>query len=552
VADFHSKLVSAPPIRVDRILGAGPFREIGKPLIAELSPDGALIVVGGDLGWMQWHGQDVSGGARRPYRLAVYDGSVCLRLVPTRWPAKAIAFHPTLPIVTIGTGEYDGGYLYEGELLFLNLVTGSVVSLLKWPREVRKITWRDEQTLDLVLAVPSDEDEERLGTASVACSIQRDDWDRATDGMLHYPREEVPVPDGETSDPGAAAALVERFCRERGVTWEPRRAVWAVRALPDGRILAALEDVALECWSPDSDEVTWWLPAEGNGCQVHLSPEGKTAFTLTQAARRWSKTGRTWITEPSSVTEVALDGGEALATWGIGSEAVMTVRTDGWWALRDAGRVRDPSVGPVTLWFPHGLRSAIVQLGRYDLFNHYFGIRYAPDLLFLQGSASKPWEDKWVVAVDPPSGAVRRLFPLEWDQPRGRQLFGGPGTYLSGDPGPALVHAGAVHDSHGLLPGNSFVACRAYPSGEPLWVFTADVQATDLDTDGDHVYVTFNSGDLVVLRAADGAVRARHEVRLDGRRVIPLSLAVAGPGHVVIGTLDGRVLACSVDITPER
>jgi outer membrane protein assembly factor BamB len=115
-----------------------------------------------------------------------------------------------------------------------------------------------------------------------------------------------------------------------------------------------------------------------------------------------------------------------------------------------------------------------------------------------------------------------------------------------------LVHAGAVHDSHGLLPGNSFVACRAYPSGEPLWVFTADVQATDLDTDGDHVYVTFSSGDLLVLRAADGAVRARHEVRLDGRRVIPLSLAVAGPGRVVIGTLDGRVLACSVDITPER
>ncbi len=542
--------MSASPIRVDRVFGAGPFREIGNPLIAELAPDGALIVAGGDLGPLQWHGQDVSRGARRAYRLAVYDGLVCLHLVPTRWPAKAIAFHPTLPIVTIGTGCYDGGYLYEGELLFLDLVTGSVVSLLEWPREVRRITWRDEQTLDLVLAVISDEDEERLGTASVACSIRRDDWDSAFDGMLKYPRDEVSAPDGEISDPGAAVALVERFCRERGVTWEPRRAVWAVRALLDGRILGALEDVALECWSPDSDEAEWRLPAEGTGCQVHLSPEGKTAFTLTQVARRWSQTGRTWVTEPSSVTEVGLENGEALATWGIGSEAVMTVRTDGWWALRDAEPVRNPSVGPVTLWSPRGLRPAIIQLGRYDLFNHYFAIRYAPDLLFLQGSASKPWEDKWVVAVDPPSGAVRRLFPLEWDKSRGRHLCGGPGAYLSGGAGPVMVHAGAVHDARGLLPGNSFVACRAYPSGEPLWVFTANVQATDLDTDGDHVYVAFNSGDLVVLRAADGAVRARHEVRLDGRCVIPLSLAVAGPGRVVIGTLEGVLLACSVDITP--
>jgi len=91
--------------------------------------------------------------------------------VPTRWPTTAATFHPTLPVVTIGTGSYDGGYLYEGELLFLDLVTGSVVSLLERPREVRKIVWRDEQTLDLVLAVPTDEHEERLGTASVACSI---------------------------------------------------------------------------------------------------------------------------------------------------------------------------------------------------------------------------------------------------------------------------------------------------------------------------------------------------------------------------------------------
>ena len=538
--------MSAPAIRVDRILGAGPFREIGEPLVAELSPDGALIVVGGDLGWLQWHGQDVSRGARRSSCFAVYDGLVCLHLVPTRWPAKAIAFHPTLPIVTIGTGSYDGGYYYEGQLLLLDLLTGSVVSLLERPREVRKITWRDERTLDLVLAVPSDEHEERLGRTSVACSLRRDDWDRATDGMLN-PREEISVPDSETSDPGAAAALVERFCRERGVTWEPRRAVWAVRALLDGRVIAALEGVAMECWSPDSDEVAWRLPAEGKGCQVHLSPEGKTAFTLTQAAGRWSQTGRTWITEPSSVAEVSLDGGDALATWDIGSKAVMTVRTDGWWVLREAEPFGDPSVGSVTLWSPRGLRSAIVQLGQYDLFNHYFAIRYAPDLLFLQGSASNPWKDKWVVAVDPPSGAVRRLFPLEWDKARGRQLFGGPGAYLSGDR-PAVVHAGTVHDGRGLLPGNSFVACRAYPGGEALWVFTADVQATDLDTDGDHVYVAFNSGDLVVLRAADGAALARHEVRLDDRRVIPLSLAVAGPGRVLIGTLDGMVLACSVDM----
>lgn len=543
--------MSALSIRVDRILGAGAFREIGKPLIAELSPDGALIVVGGNPGWLQWHGQDVCARAGPRYRLAVYDGLACLHLVRTYWPPKTIVFHPTLPIVTIGTGSYDGGWSYEGELLSLNLETGSVVTLLERPREVRRLTWKDERTLDIVLAVLTDEDEERLGTASVACSIQRADWDSPTPGMLENPREEVPVPDGEPSDPAAATALVEQYCRRHGAIWEQRRATWAVRALPDGRFLSALEDVALECWSSDSDEVAWRLPAEGIGCQVHVSPNGKTAFTLTQAARRWSQASRTWIEDPSVVTEVALEGGEPLRTWDIGSTGVLTVRSDGWWAVRDASVVR-PSVGLVTLRAPGGHPSAIIQLGRYDLFNHYFDIRYAPDLLFLQGSASKPWKDKWVVAADAPSGAVRRLFPLEWDEGRGRHLFGGPGAYLSSGLGAVLIHAGTIHDGRGLLPGNSFVVCRAYPSGEPLWVFTTDVQATDLDTDGDYIYVTFNSGELVVLRATDGAVHARLRVRVDGRDVIPLSLALAGHGRAVIGTLDGSVLDCSIDITSER
>ncbi|HEX6526668.1 MAG TPA: hypothetical protein VF070_42625 [Streptosporangiaceae bacterium] len=544
--------MSTSLLRVDRIFGAGPFREIGRPLVADLSPDGEVIVACGDLGPLQWHGHSVSGGAGRyRYMLAVYQAGdlSCVHLVPTRWPAQAIAFHPALPVVTVGTGSYDGGYCYEGELLFLNLTTGTVVSLLEWPREVRMITWRNERTLDLVLAVPTDEDAERLGTTSVACSVQQDDWDIAADGMLWYPREESPVPDGEPPDPAAAVTLVDQLCRERGVTWEARRAVWAVRVLPDGRILSTLEGVALECWPPHSDQAEWRLPAEGGGCQVHVPPEGRTAFTLTQTAPRWSRTARTWVRDPSLVTEVTLDGGEALATWDTGAEAVIAARSDGWWALRDAGFARDPSVGSVTLRSPHGIRSGVVHLSRYDLFNHYFGIRYAPDLLFLQGSESKPWADKWVVAVDPPGAAVRRLFPLEWDKARGRHLSGGPGACLSGDHGPILVHAGTVQDGRGLLPGNSFIICRDYPSGEPLWVFTADAQATDLDTDGEYVYVIFNSGEFVVLRTADGEVRARHEVIADGRVIMPLSLTVAGSGRVVIGTLDGKLLACSVDPT---
>ncbi|MFG3419128.1 hypothetical protein ACIBTZ_09440 [Micromonospora sp. NPDC049460] len=546
--------MSALEVRLDQVLGTGPFCEIGQPRAIAAPPDGDLVVIGGVLEWPQWHGRDVSSRSRpHPgwYPLAVYesDDLTCLHYITTRWPTNVIACHPTLPLAAIGTGAYDGGWAYEGELLLLDLTTGTTVSLLAHPREVRQIAWRDPQTLDLVLAIPCDEDEKRFATTSLACSIRRDDWDRATEGMLRMPYGEAPVPDGPRTDPAVAVTTIERLCRERGLRWAARRGVWAVDSLSDGRIVAALEGVRLECWSSTVEESLWRLPVDGAGRQVKVLPEGRTALVLTQTPHRFE--GGWWTVDPSVVAEVDLDDGAVRAIHEPAFSAVMVSRTDGWWALRGIEHPTRVATGEVVLHPPDGVKTATVELGRYDLFNHFFDIRYAPDLLFLQGQEDEPWQDKWVVSVDVPEGSVRRLFPLEWDESRGGHLFGGCGAYLDDRSGPALVHTGAVHDGAGLLPGNAFVVRRVYLTGELQWIFTADHQATALDADDDFVYVTFNSGELVLLRAEDGAVHARQELRVNGHRVVPLSLVRLSPDRLAIGTLDGRVLVCSLAATPD-
>lgn len=531
-----------------RVLGAGPFREIGEPRVTANSPDGKLIAVGGFLGRSQWHGRDVSHGSRS-HRLAVYrtDDLTCVHQVTARWRAQSIAFHPTLPLVAFGTGSYDGGWSYEGELLLLDLTTGVAVSLLEYPREVRRITWRSPETLDLVLAIPCDEDEQRFGTTSLACSISRDDWGRAVAGMLRMPYGEQPVPAEPPTDTGEAIATVSHLCRERGQVWSTRRGVWAVEALADGRILAALEGIGLECWSGTSGELLWQVPTDGTGCQIRVLPGERSALVLTHLPRR-RRNGR-WTREPSVVLEVELDNGLVRASHQAPGPAIMVSRADGAWALRDTDYDRrSGTAGEVTLGPPADADDTI-QLGRYDLFNHFFDIRYAPELLFLRGRRGKPWRDKWVVAVDPSSARARQLFPLEWDASGGRHLFGGSGAYLEDAAGPTLIHGGAVHDSAGLLVGNAFVVRRRYPTGEPQWIFTADREVTALDADGTFVYVVFTSGELVVLRAEDGAVHVRQDLRIAGHPVVPLSLARVGPGRLAVGTLDGRMLVVSVPAT---
>ncbi|HEX6684736.1 MAG TPA: hypothetical protein VF062_18170 [Candidatus Limnocylindrales bacterium] len=522
---------SAPVVNVDRVLGGGPFCELGwRGAMAE-SGDGTLIVAAGAFRLPQWHGHDVSRRSRpNPgwFPIGIYRAAdlTCLSLFTVRWPVNAISFHPSLPLVAIGAGSYDGGWMYDGELLILDLTADSMVSVLEYPREVRRVSWRDDETLDLVLAVRDDEAAEEAGTTSVACSVRRDDWDRATERMLKAPYDdEKPVHD-ET--PGGQIATSRPLSRQ---------AVWALHALPDGRILAGLDGVALECWSRSSAEPLWRIPAEGTGCQIRVLPDGRTALALTST--------RTY--ETTIMKEVDLEAGVAPVTFELFFPAVMASSVDGWVSFRDTAHDARAGTGMIHLLTPEGTHGGTVQVGGYDLFNHFFDIRHSPQLLFLQGNPDEPWRDKWVVALDGRQRRVRRLFPLEWDGHRGGHLFGGSGVYLEDARGPALVHSGAVHNGAGLLPGNAFVVRRAFPSGEAQWVFAADHQATAVDVDGDSelVYVTFNNGELVALRAADGTVHGRQRLRVGGHPVVPMSLTYVGSGRLAIGTLDGRILDCS-------
>jgi hypothetical protein len=537
--------VTAPAARIDRVLGDGPFREIGLPRVTATSPGETLIAVGGAHVRPQWHGRTVRSRSRPGpgwHPVAVYriGDLACLLQTTTRWPVESLAFHPTLPLLAIGTGADDGGYLHQGELLLLDLTTGTAVSLLERPREVRRITWRDPQTLGLVLAIVCDGDSKQAGSGALTCSLRRDDWDRPTTGMLREPYGETPHEDLPGSDPAAAVAAVQRLSPD----WAPRRAVWAVEGLADGRVLAALEGVALECWAPQSTAPAgsdpigapdWQVPAGGTGYQVDVAPHGRTARVLTQTPRGFEDGRRTL--RPSAVLEVDLDDGSVVSARQAATPAVMTCRADGRWALRGTEPGTQAWAGEVTLIQPDPV--IVGELGSYDPINHYFDIRYAPDLLFLKGRDDKPWRRKWVVTVGAPDGRVRRLFPLAWDSTPDGELSGGCGAYLDDRAGPALVHTCAGQDG-------TFVVRRAYPTGEPRWVFTTGRRATALDVDAGFVHVAFDSGELVTLRALDGTVHARRRLRVGGHPVVPLSLARVGADRLAIGTLDGRVLDCRI------
>lgn len=534
--------MSSAPLTVRRVLGDRPFAEIGVPSVVAVGEERGVVVVGGDVGYLQWSGDGTGKDRWRQHRVGVYgvDDLRCRWVVESRWPVKCLALHPTLPVVAVGTGSYDGGYFFEGELLLLDLNSGRATSAMRRPREVLKAEWESSLALRLVLAPPDDDDFDEAHSHGFDVVVERSDWTAVAEGSI-----QVEEPSGELVECDRAEHHEEAVARLTALSgdpwWEPRRQVWDVHGLTDGRVLACLDEVLAEAWLPDG-RLDWRVPDDEGGRQLVVRDGGLDAWVN---AERWRvrRVGREWVTEPPLVARISLADGKVLATLPVPSRVVLTTRDDGWLALRPTEPERQQQEPTALVPPAEETPGAYVPLGGFDLFNHSFPVRRSSQLLFLQGEEKSPWRNTWVVAVEPDeTPTVRKLFPLDWQPPHAGHLFGGPGIEVGGD----LVHAGTVHDGRGLLPGNAFVVRRSLEDGSARWVFTGDFPATALDGNENTVYVAFNSGEVVALRTSDGTVLRRQHLELGGRPVVPLSLSLTAPDRLLIGTVDGRILDCTV------
>ncbi|MGW6982174.1 outer membrane protein assembly factor BamB family protein [Streptomyces sp. NPDC054932] len=524
------------PVPIVRtVFGNGPFAEIGEPALAVVDDRSRTIAASGDLGWVQWSGGATADSGWTGHRIGIYerDGLRCRHPVRSRYPVRSLAFHPTLPLLAVGTGRYDGGYSFEGELLLIHLDTGKVVSALPHPREVLSVEWRGATALRLVLAPCDDRDNPQAHRQGHAGVVTRADW--AAVGQQGITPEELAAPAGPAARPdhsAEAARLLTDLAAAHGRRWSLRRRVWAVEGLRDGRVLAALDGVLVESWLP-SGELQWAVEDEEGGRQLLLGSDGTSVWA--NAERRGRRKGRRWEASAPRVARISVDAGQVLETLNPGVLTVL-VSGDRRTILRPLnGRRKQPHR---LMMFDLDGSAEGPEVGGFDVFNHAFPVRRAGRPYVLVGTdPDEPHRDKWVAAVGA-DGTLRRLFPHAWVPEE--HHFGGPAVEIDR----SLVYAGAVHHGHGLQPGGAYVVRRSL-NGTVLWQHRTDHPATALDADGDTVYVAYNCGALTALDADNGSVRWHTDLEVDGAPTTALSLAVTPAGHLLAGTVDGRILEIS-------
>ncbi|MEU3571732.1 hypothetical protein AB0E96_25375 [Kitasatospora sp. NPDC036755] len=191
-----------------------PFAGLGDPVLTTEDERRRLFAVAGA------HEYDE---ARTVGVFHVTDRARRRRLLTSQYPVHAMAFHPALPLLAVGSGEYDGGYHFEGELLLLNLETGTAVSLIEghFGRQVLGLEWLDDQGLRILMAPPDDWKDRAAHVEGHVAVVRRSDWAAVaakslTGPDLAGPRIPAPRPDQREAARKAVARLRAPSARRHG------------------------------------------------------------------------------------------------------------------------------------------------------------------------------------------------------------------------------------------------------------------------------------------------------------------------------------------------
>jgi hypothetical protein len=433
-------------------------------------------------------------------------------------------------------------------LLIQDIEAGTAVSVLDTLRCVETLQWRDHNTLDVVLAPPTDEGAAALKDLDYeSVSVRHDDWLGLERRSIRISECAVTRTARPSRDRDAARRALMQLAQELGMMWRLRRAAWAVASTPDGGVVLGLES-GIEKWPPERTLAPDWRIDLDGTCTQLLPAAGGTAV-----AAVWTHPDASFMTRSTTVVGIDTATGEHREILNPGHAAIVVPRRNGDLLVRDTRHL--PRTGhPGVIITNSGDRLGSIDLSSYDLFNHYFDIRRAEEYLVLVGKDPHPHQDKWVAAVRrTATGTWRahRLFPLAWQD--GAHVFGGPGVWVTDDLGQAIVHAGTTHSWQALLRGNAFIARRRYPDGHLSWHVPLDSQITAIDEREGRIVAVTNLGELVVIDASTGTVLMREDtLTIDGHTVIPLSLTLAAPDRAWIGTLDGRAAEVRIEVNRAR
>ncbi len=461
------------------------------------------------------------------YRAAVYELAThtCLaRFEHAHWPINDVAFHPHRSELAIATGEYDGGYFFEGQLWIWNWTTERWHSELLESREVLRVAYRDAGASLAVVVSPSTHTDRRGAHAFVVATTAAG----AGRGYLHGEQGE---PDPRfvseltryaigLGDDGRAA--FEQAKRRIGLVQHPM--ICDLAWLGDGGLALAHVNGTLGLWQTGTGAYQTVAPPR-DGLELdrlHTLPSGQLLVCGVRSTGH-----NAW---ESSLYELAGTTLRERRTF----DRYYSISMDlyGRILARDtAPRVRGGPPGRDIILGPDGSELHVEDLGHYEAPSHALRIDGASALYFLRGEPTKPHLNKQLCTID---DHVRVAYV--WDDPGPHYLCNS--AVVIDDA--ILVRSFVVYSVHGLH--NVVIERIDLATGELVWreAFTAIAVKLVHWRAAGCVVASLADRSIVAIDVASGRKTHHAAFTIGGGETLVTAIAVHDEA-IAFGTIDGRV-----------
>jgi hypothetical protein len=532
-------------LELDGVLGRFALAEVGMPC-GLFHGQGGLTAVASGFGYLSWPGRAMNQGHTLRHRLSLYRGTPPRRIAVfdgARYDINDVSLHPNRPLAALATGRYDGGFLFEGELLLWDWERGTVSSLLPDSREVIRCRFSEDGTRLSILLRPHDEGDFQQDSFNVFYGLTFDPEQPCP------PLDQLPAIDPTTlgfdaAMPGVhweeAGRRVAEWSASVGLPFEQRHRVWDVAWLDDDTVAGVHDRCRLEVWDTHGQRL---LCERGDDYGVQLLHVPGSEHVFAHVMHETRTPDRLFVRSELvllDVTDFSVRTVQRFET-----PYAFSVSRGGWLLGRDVRptweqrrhKTRD------ILLDPTGAVVRRLDLGIYDVFHHYLRIDNADKLYFLQGKPPSSHEHKRLCELEPESGAWRECWPLASGTLRRRQLLEGAACLAGED---LIALAVRVYNPPGQSAGG-YILGRRKQRGGIVWQHPVAAQVTALsylEEQGVLAYALTN-GTVGLLDADTGNLLHSMRAVADGVDTVVLSLSARG-ARLAAGTIDGRLLLLRV------
>lgn len=506
------------------IFGRNCFDEINNPKQLFEFDSGRIVCVSHSCS-AQWSGRHLD---LWKHSLSIYNANslaLVAHLDCLRFPVNDVDYDHKKQLLLIATGEYDGGYCYEGELYAYDFITKRLIKLLDDNREFTFCRFKDNQ-IEIKILPPDDDIDEDLYLEIYLIKLQLD----VRQKLQNYePVKSTPYPAvkfsiGSYQEKTEALSLrLSALANKNGIEYKHYSMAWDLTFIDADSVFIGYADGTVAVLTLSTgDLITKKLAEHGDFSQVFMgvnqayfyanlfnyqvnNDKHNTVYKIDKTLKKWEK-----VTAGTFCFSQSLNGN-------------FLARQTDWKNKKRNDILFDPFFNQITE----------CRLGHYDLFNHYIRIDGEEHFCALIGAPNSQSQNKKLFELSTTDMGALSEVTLELQPEHYNNLNG---VKIEGK----YVVEGKIYNSNPAI--NEHIVMAYNSTGENLWSQSISAQAsgmTKIESWPGKVALSLINGEFIILDSINGRVTLKLP-RNDEINGFPLSISNSS-NKIAIGYDNGLI-----------